>query len=193
MIKAQLKAIAWSFILLSLILLTAHRTDADLSDEAQIKNNKITATTLSLSTQGTVNSNIIATLFNTPGFEPDGFDVASIRIRNTGKMQTRYYLSVKKTEGEDSVCNAFNMKIMKNNSILIESNLLSTSLASEILTSKQKEDLVLFLLFDKDHGFLKNKSCSFEIQIATKDQIADGQKGFFDRRKTTNIITTGLW
>lgn len=193
MVKAQLKAVALSFILLAIVLLNAHRTDADLSDEAYVRNNKITATTLSLSTQQTVNNKIISTLFNSPGFEPDGFDVRAIRIRNTGKMQTKYYLSVNKTEGDDSVCNAFNLELMKNNSVVSDNKLLLSTFVSEILATRQKDDLVLFLIFKKNDESLKNKLCSFELQIATKEQISAEQKGLFDRKITTNIVTTGLW
>lgn len=193
MIEKRVKFIAWFVIFVAICINSAGLTDADLSDEAVVRANKISASTLSISVQNTVNNSHISSFFNSFGFQPGGFDVKALRIKNSGKIKPEYYLKVENTTGDISLCQTFDLQLVENLVKKYDGKLVELNFDSQNPLDNQPKDLVLFLLFAGSSDSLKNKSCSFRLAVQTKQTIGLNQKGFFDRRYLDNVATTGSW
>lgn len=193
MVGVRLKAIAWAFLLTATLLLNASQTSADLSAERRVSGNRFSATTLMLSAQSSLNNKPLSVLFKSAGIIPEGLDVFPLRIRNTGKTDTPYFISFKKINGDDRLCDALDMQILHNSDFQSPTRLLSTTWQSPLLASGKKDDLIFFMYLDQRSEDLKDKSCSFILEVATKKNIGTSEKGFYSKRIVDNIITSGVW
>ena len=85
-------------------LLRTKTTSADIFAERLVRNNVLSASTLSFSERHTANNNEISNLFNTSGMQPFGFDVKAVRLKKEGKLDFRYHLKAVKSGSDDAAC-----------------------------------------------------------------------------------------
>ena len=193
MVGRRIKIILWTALFLGVVLLSAEFTNADFYDEAVARANKLTAGTLSLSLNNTLNSKKTALLFSANGFAPQGFTVASLRLLKTGSAPVKYFASAEKTDGSSEFCNALDIKVTNNDVLKFQGKLLNLEFASEEINDNSAHDLVFFLAFNDNNSALKQQNCSFKLRFQTRQNLGTNPKGFYDSRVVENIASSTLW
>jgi len=193
MIRRSLRRFSWFFLLLYLFLINSQFTDADIFAERVVQNNTLKAISIDFSTRTTFNYNINTKLFNSFGFLPNGFDVASILIKNESKNSIKYHIKSIKVSGHDGLCNNLELNILdyKLRSIY-QGKLLDLNLTADINENDNKPYIFLVSLKRNDDD-LRGRICEFDFDFRTYRQSIDEVGGIFAQRKLNNVITSGSW
>lgn len=193
MLSGRTKFIFIILILLANWLLKTQTTSADIFAERLIRGNSLSATTLSFSQHHTASNFQVSGLFNTIGMQPGGFDVKAVRIKKDGKLDFKYHLKAKKTEGDDVVCQNLKIQVLLGGQQKYEGPLLDLSLNSN-LTGNNKDDWVFFVGLQSNSAALKNKNCGFNfIFDSFRDRPDENPKGFHAEQSLNNNINNGTW
>ncbi|MDO8497767.1 MAG: hypothetical protein Q7S61_04445 [bacterium] len=193
MVEKKVKTALGILILFYLFMSSALFTDADLSAESRVRGNTINASTLSISLRNSVNNSPASSFFHSTGFQPQGFDVGAIRLKNDGIIQSYYYL---KTElpTPSPLCTTLDLKITdRNMQTIYEGKLASLNQRSDLILGTAPKDLIFFLMLNSATNDLKNQICSFRIAVQTKDTITPSKQGFYSRKYLDSVITSGTW
>lgn len=188
----QLRIVCLFFLGFYFLLIRSNATSADLADETKIKNNRMMATTLSFSDRSTSNSQPVFQLFKTNGLLPNGFDLASVRVKKEGKMGFQYQLRTVMTGPDDSLCKALAMELWQNKKIQYEGRLLDLNFQSN-LTDDNSEDWIFILKLNDHHPALMNKTCEFNFTLITFRKDLQEKGGFRDEKIINNLVLTGRW
>ncbi len=192
MISARTKIALSLLIILANFLLNTHYTDADLVAERIVKTNKLSATTLSFSLQHSANFNQLGMLFNTPGFQPGGFDIRGLRIKKDGKMNFKYRLKTIKKSGDDDFCAALDLQVIQNWQVKYQGRLLDLNLSATI-PSVGSDHWIVYLSLDSNQVQLKNKTCDFDLDFKTWRTAPEEKTGFWAQRIINSSISSGYW
>jgi len=192
MVSARTKIALSILLFIAFILLHTDHTDADLVAERIVRANRMTATTLSFSTQQSANFSRLNLLFNTAGFQPGGFDLRAVRIKKDGKMNFKYRIKTVKKSGDDGFCNAINLQVLQNWQVKYQGKLTNFKLDSTI-PSNGIENWIFYLSLDDNQAALKNKTCEFDFDFKTYRQLPEEKTGFWAQRLINNNITSGNW
>jgi hypothetical protein len=192
MFSLRTQVTLFSIILISFFLIKTEKTSADLYAERVVRSNNFTATTLSFSTRHTANNAQVSFLFNSNGFQPEGFDLKAVRIKKDGKMDFKYRLKYIKKSGDDDLCNQLNLTVIQNWQQKYQGRLSLFSLDSNIPASG-KQDWIFYISLDDNQDFLKNKVCEFDFYFKTWRDNPDDKKGFYAQRSLPNYISSGNW
>jgi hypothetical protein len=164
-------------------------TDADLFDQEDVHNNRFEATTLDFSTNDTANELSKSLLFSVTGMIPSGFQVETVRIKNSGKLEFPYSVSVQKTAGSDTFCQSLEGVIMQDWSPVYSGNLMNLSFSGELSDQEKWEDLVFVVKFNNKDVALKNQTCAFNISFVSQSP----ESHFTDTETLQNTVTSGAW
>jgi hypothetical protein len=154
--------------LIGIILLDASFTSADLNDEISIRANTLKATTLSMSIQDTVDSSMKPYLFNLNKFQSDSLEATTVRIRNTGKENTKYHLKINQVTNSD-VCQKMTLKVIKDENYVYSGNILDLNLNMPIIDSGEKNDLVLLLSLGETGKEQIAVPCEYQLIVSTTE------------------------
>ncbi len=193
MLRKNLRRFSWFFLLLYIFLINSQFTDADIFAERIVEQNTLRAITLDFSTRETFNHNLNTKLFNSFGFLPNGFDIASILIKNDSINSFKYHLKTEKMSGHDELCDNLELKIFDRNfKNIYQGKLLNLSLNSEI-KENDNQAYIFFISLDTDRPAIQSKICEFNFDFKTYRQSIDEVGGIFAQRKLNNVITSGNW
>ncbi len=158
-----------------------------------MERNTLKAISLDFSARTTFNHNFNTKLFNSFGFLPFGFDVASILIKNESKSNFKYHLKAIKISGHDELCDKLELSIFDPNfKNIYRGKLLNLSLNSEI-KENSNQSYIFLLSLQGDEAVLQNKICEFNFDFKTYRQKIDEAGGIFAQRKLNNVITSASW
>lgn len=173
-------------IMLALNLWT-EMTDADLSVEKIVANNRIRATTLELGSQSTVNRQPINLWFQTVGLLPDGFDVRAVKIKNIGELDYKISGGYQQIGGSEMACSQLNLKLI-NLAGQVKYDGKANQFNWELeLKSGDEENLIGILQLKGGGG--QNLSCQFDLVFKTKRPNQGESGGFKDEKRLTNLVT----
>ncbi len=193
MLRKNLRRFSWFFLLLYIFLLNSQFTDADIFAERIVEQNTLRAITLDFSTRETFSHNLNTKLFNSFGFLPNGFDVASILIKNDSISSFKYHLKAEKMSGHDELCDNLELKIFDRNfKNIYQGKLLNLSLNSEI-KENDNQAYIFFISLNRDDSIIQSKICEFNFDFKTYRQNINEEGGIFAQRKLNNVITSGSW
>jgi len=193
MLTNRIKGILLTIILLGYFLIATARTSADLSDEEIVHQNKLKMTTLALSQRNTANNSKIPSLFNIASIKPGGFSVGAVRITNDGQTDFKYRLKTTFPGGPTDLCQALDVEVWQERETKFTGKLKDLRL-DQNLSSKNKNNWIIFIKLDQDAANLKNKSCNFNLVFKTwVGGDPDLKKGFWDEKTLTNTLTSGNW
>lgn len=164
-------------------------TDADLFDQESVTNNYFEATTLDLTTHDTATELSKTILFSVTGMVPSGFQIETVRLKNAGKLEFPYSVSVQKTAGSDSFCQSLEGVLMQDWTPVYTGNLMSMAFSGELRETEKWEDLVFVVKFTGTAAELKNQTCNFSISFTS---TLPGGK-FSDTESIQNTIISGTW
>lgn len=176
------------FFIFSLILIKP--TNADFADQKIIKNNKLSATTLDFSQLKTTNNSSIENLFNISGILPGGYQVASLRLKNQGKISPVYLLNFQKKSGDDNFCRYLEINFIQDNQSVYQGPLVDLNFN---FTPDSKQDFSDFLVFVKlDDKYLSSKAefCDFNLNITSSNHDSNQKSGFKYQRNIFNNISS---
>lgn len=189
----RFKLVLLIVLLTGFVLLKTGRTDADLIAERRQQNNSFAATTLSFSNRNTANFDTVTWFFTTDHFMPGGYDVRALKVRRDGKMDFNYSIQAQKKSGDDLLCNALELTIMKDWQEVYKGNLLATNIQRS-LPDNGTDDLIFVIKLMKNDASLRQKQCDFSFEMHTyKNTPDEPEKGLFARQELQNSIKTGLW
>ncbi len=186
------------FILLFLIffgsfLITTSYTDADLTAERMILQNRFVAIVMNFLSQNTANNTPLSTLLRTTSLQPGGFDVSSLRIRSGGQTGLKYALKVVKINGDDAFCRALRLRTFHRDlASRYEGGLMDLNITSTI-DDTTPEDWIFILSLDDSNTGLQNKLCEFNFVVRTYRGSPNESGGIYAERKVSNIISSGSW
>jgi len=192
MLSSRTRLIFYIVFFVSLFLIYTERTDADLTAQRTVRQNRFTATTLNFTQRHTANNTNISMLFRTIGIQPDGFDLGAVRIKKDGQMNFKYRLKAVKVSGDDSFCQALNLQVMQKGVFKFQGRLVDLSLDSNI-TNNTPEDWIFFIALDDNNSALRSKNCEFNFDFKTWRTNPDENKGLSAQRLLNNNITSGNW
>ncbi len=167
-------------------------TDADITDEVTILNNRISMTTLSLSSRQTAHGGKLVNLLHTSGLVPSGFDVGAIRVTaedTSSPMAYRVYARAV-GDGDDTLCQSLHLDLYKQNEVVYRGDLMDLSTESSLTVNGRDDWIIIVSLLSSDAG-LKNNTCNFDFVFSTKKEEQQG--GLYAQSKVGNIVTTGTW
>ncbi len=193
MLSRRTRIILLIILFTSCFLLNTNRTDADLVAERVVRNNRLTATTLSFSQRHTANDSHLSLLFNTVGLLPGGFDLAAVRLKKEGKLNFKYQLKVNKTGGDDLFCQALKIQVMQQGSFKFEGSLLDLVIQANINEENLQHDWIFFISLEDNNANLRGKNCQFDFYFKTFRTNPQERKGFYAERTLTNNILSGFW
>lgn len=175
-------------------MLGTRNTSADLVAERKISGNSFAVTTLSFLNINTANFSQLVQFFNTTGIVPGGFDARTVRIEKDGKMDVQYSLQAQKKGGDDSFCNALDLKIARRDlSTLYDGPLFELS-RQDTLSDDDLEEWIVMLEFDHRDENLKGKQCDFDLYMRTyRDDPNESLNGLYATRTLTSSVTSGTW
>ena len=169
--------------------LWAGMTDADLSVEQVVADNRIRATTLELGSVSTINRQPVNLWFQTVGLAPEGFDVRSVKIKNSGELDYKINGSYQQIGGSEMACLGLNLKLINlAGQVKYEGRVGQFNWELE-LKSGDEENLIGILQLKGSGG--QNLSCQFDLVFMTKRRGQDEVGGFRDERLLTNLVTIG--
>lgn len=166
---------------LGIIVLKAEYTSADLSDEVKVKSNSLKATTLSIAIQNTVDNTSKPYFVNLRRFQKDSLEATTIRIRNVGEEETKYFLTVKESR-KDVVCDQPNIKILKDDKVIFSDNLSRLNLEMPKINKGEKNDLILLLSLDTELSSYQPTICEYQLEVSTNNSNKE-LLGFHDLKK----------
>lgn len=188
----KIKTIARLTLIVSVVLLLAQATDADLLDREEIGPNVVRATTLDFSNLDSANETGKSLLFSIQGLVPTGFQVESVRIRNEGELAFKYSISAVKTAGDDAFCSSLKMRILSNWTTKYDSNLLALSYVAD-MAEGDSQDLVFSLGLEDPSDSLIGQNCAFNLIINSVQETANGTIRFYDQEVLQSQVTAGVW
>ncbi|PIY80494.1 MAG: hypothetical protein COY80_02645 [Candidatus Pacebacteria bacterium CG_4_10_14_0_8_um_filter_42_14] len=188
----KIKTAARLTLIVSVVLLFAQATDADLLDREQIGPNIVRASTLDFVNLDTANETGKSLLFSIQGLVPTGFQVESVRIRNEGELDFQYSVSVFKTAGDDALCSALKFHVLSNWTTKYDSGLLSLSYVAN-LDKDESQDLVFSLGLEDTSESLIGLNCAFNLVVNSVQETANGTMRFYDQEVLQSQVTAGVW
>lgn len=178
-------------LLLGIILGLIKATDADLLVRKAIEANFYRASTLDFSNRQTANEFNTSSLFNVSGMLPGGFQVESIRLKLDGELGHNINFRYIKTGGDDGLCSAIKLKVLKNwNSKYY--NLLKDFTYNDTFEDRSYVDYILAVELAEEfysNTDIANKSCQFNIEINLNEEGSN----FNDQEILESRIDTGTW
>lgn len=193
MLSLQTKIICFVLIIVGNWLLQVDTTSADIFAERTAHDNTLKATTLSFSLRQTVNNKPLTNFFNMDGLVNDGFDVKAFRVKKDGKMDFKYHVKFKKTEGDDVLCNKLTLQALLNGQEKYKGELHKFSIDSS-LSGQGKDDWVMFVGLEDSDAQLQNKVCRFDFALNSFHLDPDENPvGIYARRTLNNTLTSGNW
>lgn len=193
MLTGKTKIIFIFLLFLANFLLRTKTTSADIFAERLIRNNVLSASTLSFSERHTANNNEISSLFNTNGIQPSGFDVKAVRLKKEGKLDFKYHLKTVKTGGDEAACQSLSLQVLLKGQEKYRGPLMLLSFDSS-LKDIERDDLVFFISLEEGHTSIINKLCDFDFVINTYRNSPDESPiGFYAKKHLTNSISLGAW
>ncbi|MDD2482908.1 MAG: hypothetical protein PHE32_03020 [Candidatus Shapirobacteria bacterium] len=180
------------FIFIVVLNISTKATAADLRVEKIIKNNKFQTTTLSFSSNSTINTNKTNVLFKTMGLIANGFDVGSIRIKNEGKMDFSYHLKSNLNGEDKALCEVLTLDVIKGKEFVYQGKLTDLSLEMKS-KSGSIDDYILILYLNDNNRNLVQKNCQFDFYFKTFNENQIEGSGFSDEKKISNFINSGNW
>jgi hypothetical protein len=182
-------AVKLLFVIVLLLNLSTGYTDADLSVQQIVANNRLRATTLELASLSTINRLAVNLWFQTIGLVPEGFDVRSVKIKNSGELDYEIIGSYQQIGGSEMACNQLNLKLSNlAGQVKYEGKINQFNWGTE-LKSGSEENLIGILQLKGGGG--QNLSCQFDLVFKTKRQGQGGAGGFRDEKRLTNLVTIG--
>lgn len=179
---------------LGLFLFYTGYTDADLTAERSVVRNIMRVMTLNFFSQNTANSTSLIDGFRTTGFQPNGFDVHSFRVRRDGDKNLRYLIKAKWLSGNEDLYKGLKVDILDSQYTNKFSGKLSDLSLSSIINNTDSEDWIIILKLEEVAEQFKNKACEFDIEITTWElSPSEDIKGIYASRKINNLISTGSW
>ncbi|MBP9718887.1 MAG: hypothetical protein KBD46_00265 [Candidatus Levybacteria bacterium] len=166
-------------------------TTADIFDEEVVQHNQVIATTLAFSQKNTANNNTTSSLFHTNGLQSDGFDLAAIRVKKSGKMNFTYRVKIDEIV-PSTLCKNLVLQVMYKKEFIYEGALINF-VKDETMTQEKPQDWIYFLSLPSNAAMLKQQSCDFNIHFKTWRGNPESKKGFYDENVISNTITTGNW
>ena len=193
MFNLQAKIVCFVLIILGNWLLRVDTTSADIFAERTAQDNMLKVTTLSFSLRQTVNNRPLANFFSIDGLVSDGFDVRAFRVKKDGKMDFKYQIKFKKTEGDDALCNKLTLQVLQNGQEKYKGELYKFVINSS-LTGQGKDDWVMFVGLEDNDAQLQNKVCNFDFAFNSFYQDPDEKLvGLYAKRTLSNTLTSGNW
>jgi hypothetical protein len=172
--------------IIGLILLNSNYTNADLIDEVSVNANTLKATTLSISIQNTIDNTQKPYIFNINKFQKGSLDATTIRIRNTGKEKTKYFLNINSINNNE-VCQQPTLKILKDDKIIYSDKIINLNLEMSEINSNEKNDLIFLLSLNENINQNSPTPCEYQLNINTKINPQLNQ-GLFDSKKIASQI-----
>ena len=188
----KIKTAARLTLIVSVVLLFAQATDADLLDREQIGPNIVRASTLDFVNLDTANETGKSLLFSIQGLVPTGFQVESVRIRNEGELDFQYSVSVFITAGDDALCSALKFHVLSNWTTKYDSGLLSLSYVAN-LDKDESQDLVFSLGLEDTSESLIGLNCAFNLVVNSVQETENGTMRFYDQEVLQSQVTAGVW
>lgn len=180
-------------LLFGLFALNVQPTSADLTAQRTVRGNKLRATTISLENQHTATLTILSSLFNTIGFQPNGYDVRTVKIVKTGELDFKYRIKAEPVAENSQECNNYVLSADKDWTSTYNGTLMDFVATSEI-TETKKDDWLFFLFFNAEDETSQNTTCSFRIVVNTyRNNPDDPLKGLWAKKILDNTVTTGTW
>lgn len=173
-------------IIIGLITFKTTLSSADLNDEVSIKQNKMKATTLELSSLNSADGTKKNYLFNIANFKKDGLDAATLRVKNTGQENTSFYISTKLDRSSET-CNQKNIKVINVDKFVFSGQIKDFFWHSEQISSNQFIDLI-FILNNTDNQNTEQQ-CNYQFTISTNPASDQPPKGLSDTKSIFNTIT----
>jgi len=171
---------------------SARFTDADFLDTEDLLNNTFQALTLDFSNLNTANLTQKSLLFNISGLQPSGFGLESVRIKQEAELDFTYQAKVEQTLGNPALCQALQLRVMRDWQVLYEGSLMGFSYSSSVGSDDAWQDLVFVLsLPTQTPSDLANQNCGFNIYLTTFS--GDEGSPFTDQEVLTNQVQTGSW
>ncbi len=164
-------------------------TDADLFDQEGVTQNSFAATTLDLSTLDTANESVKTLFFSVTGMIPQGFQVESVRLKNSGELEFPYTVSVAQTGGSTPLCQTLDVVVLQEWTPIFSGKLLNLQLSQQLTKTEKWEDLVFVIKLPSSDAALKNQTCSFNFTFSSS---LPGNS-FSDTESLQNTISTGTW
>ena len=193
MLNKSVKRLALFLIFVYLFLVKSGHTTADIFAQRIVSRNKLSAVTLDLSTMTSFNDGQKISLFNSSGFQPDGFDLNSIRIKGSTTGNFKYHIKVIKTGGDDLLCNKLELEVLNRQfSSKYKGALLNLNIDSNI-TNNNLDDWIFTINLNDNSQELKNKICKFDLDIKTYYDTPSETGGIFAEKLISNIISSGNW
>jgi len=174
------------------LLATARFTDADFLDREDIFDNVFQALTLDFSNLNTANLTEKSLLFNIFGLQPSGFTLESVRIKQQAELGFTYQVVVEQTIGNPALCQALQLRVMRDWQVLYEGSLMGFNYSSSLASDDTWQDLVFMLsLPAQAPPDLANQTCGFNMYVTT----LSGEQGspFTDQEVLTSQVQTGSW
>ena len=193
MLNGRARFILLFFVFFEVFLVTTSYTDADLTAERIVLQNKFATITINFFSQNTANNNPLTTLFRTTSVQPGGFDIGAVRVRNGVQKNIKYSLKTVKMNGDEGFCRALKLRTFHRDvSLKYDGSLMDYS-ATSSLSENALEDWIFLVGLDDSGAQLKNKSCEFNFVMRTYRDSPDETGGIFAERKVNNIISSGAW
>lgn len=164
-------------------------TDADLFDQEQVTSNSFEAATLDFLTLDTANEATKTLFFSVQGLIPTGFQVESVRIKNSGNLEFPYTVSATQTAGSAAVCENLELVVLQEWTPIYSGSLLGLNLSGELTQQENWEDLVFVLKLTNTDASLQNQGCYFTFNF---NSSLPGNS-FSDTETLENTISTGTW
>ena len=186
------------FILLFLLffgsfLIATSYTDADLTAERKIIQNRFVAIVLNFLSQNTANNTPLSTLLRTTSLQPGGFDVGSLRIRSGGQSGLKYAIRTVKINGDDAFCGALKLRVFHRDlASQYDGGLMNLNITATIQEDSPK-DIIVLVSLDDTNSALQNKLCEFHIVVRTYRNNPDEMGGIYAERKILIIVSSGSW
>lgn len=193
MLTGKTKIIFIFLLILANFLLRTKTTSADIFAERLIRDNVLSASTLSFSGRHTANNNEISSLFNTNGMLPSGFDVRAVRLKKEGKMDFKYHLKAVKSGGDEAACQSLSLQVLLKGQEKYKGPLLHLSFDSS-LRGPERDDLVFFISMEENSPSSMNKLCEFNFIFKTYRNTSDeNPTGFNAIKYLANAVSIGSW
>ncbi len=174
------------FFIYIYFLVSADKTDADFVDRETIRNHQFQATTLDFSNRKTSNQYPISNLFEISGLIPNGFGVASVRIKKDGEMDFNCNIKSEQTSGLNEACKALKLKVMNNWQFIYQGALSEFDLDVFV---DNKKDLIFIVSYDQ--GSYNGEYCAFDLNFKTWLESKEEKGGFYHEQTLHNHISFG--
>ncbi len=193
MLNGRARFILLFFVFFEVFLITTQYTDADLSAERIVSQNKLVSIVINLFSQNTASNIPLTNLFRTTSLRPGGFDLGSIRIQNDGRSTIKYAFKTVKVNGDEVFCRGLKLRALHRDfSTKFDGSLLDFTFSSTVV-DKTPEDLIFVISLDDNAAQFKNKLCEFNFVVRSYRNSPNETGGGFAERKINNIVSSGSW